>query len=146
MYPSGPWRGFWEQQGWGRQFMRELVLNFSDGQVTGSGVDVGGRFTFLGQYDEAGNVVLVKKYAGKHQVLYRGQYDGEGTIAGRWSILDLWTGPFALRPDHSAQVEDLEAVEILPGSSGHREEMDRAGLGADREPVVAGGPGQLTDA
>ena len=25
MYPSGPWRGYWEQREWGRQPMRDLV-------------------------------------------------------------------------------------------------------------------------
>ena len=35
---------------------------------------------------------------GKHQVHYEGTYDGEGTIAGTWSIPPLWSGPFAISP------------------------------------------------
>src|SRR5262245_47003909 len=98
MYPSGRWRGHWEQAVWGRQAMRQLVLHFSDGGVAGSGVDVVGRFTFSGEYDDRGNVVLVKQYAA-HEVLYRGRYDGEGTIHGEWTIGEHWRGPFALSPE-----------------------------------------------
>jgi len=38
--------------------------------------------------------VLVKQYVGRHQVLYRGSYDGEGTIRGEWSIGAHWRGIF----------------------------------------------------
>jgi hypothetical protein len=79
--------------------MRDLVLHFGDGQVDGSGIDIVGRFSFQGQFDQAGNVVLVKQYLGRHRVLYAGRYDGEGTIFGEWSIGELWRGPFALRPE-----------------------------------------------
>jgi hypothetical protein len=79
--------------------MRELVLHFGDGLVDGSGMDIVGRFSFQGHYDHAGNVVLVKQYVGRHQVLYTGRYDGEGTIFGEWSIGQTWRGPFALRPE-----------------------------------------------
>jgi hypothetical protein len=102
MYPSGPWRGFWEQQFWGHQVMRDLVLRFADGQVEGAGIDVVGRFTFQGHYDNAGHVVLVKQYLNRHQVLYTGRYDGEGTIFGEWSIGSIWRGPFALSPERFA--------------------------------------------
>jgi len=98
MYPSGAWRGFWEQQMYGRQSMRQMVLRFEGGRIDGDGVDVIGRFTFTGGYDDGGSVALIKKYVGRHQVLYRGAYDGEGSIVGRWSIGDTWSGPFALAP------------------------------------------------
>ena len=29
---------------------------------------------------------MVKLFLGRHRVLYRGRYDGEGTIHGTWSI------------------------------------------------------------
>jgi hypothetical protein len=99
MYPSGKWRGFWEQAVWGRQAMRDLTLRFAGGRVEGGGVDAIGRFTFRGVYGDDGTVVLVKQYLGRHQVLYRGVSDGEGTIAGEWSIGSAWRGPFALSPD-----------------------------------------------
>jgi hypothetical protein len=98
MYPSGAWRGFWEQPVFGRQSMRQMVLRFEGGRIDGDGVDVIGRFTFTGSYDDSGSVALIKQYAGRHQVIYRGAYDGEGSILGRWSIGDSWSGPFALAP------------------------------------------------
>src|SRR4051812_48785127 len=96
MYPSGRWVGYWEQQIWGRQPMHGLELHFAEGQVRGSGRDVIGAFTFQGQYDQQGAIVMIKQYLGRHTVLYHGQYDGEGTIFGRWSIGEMGTGPFAL--------------------------------------------------
>jgi hypothetical protein len=101
MYPSGRWRGYWEQHGYGRQPMHDLVLRFAGGVIDGEGVDVVGRFTFEGVYDPDGSVTLVKHYLGQHDVLYRGTYDGEGTIWGDWSIGEHYTGPFALSADFS---------------------------------------------
>src|SRR3954447_1101066 len=51
VYPSGKWRGFWEQAPWGRQQMHNLVLHFTAGNVDGSGADKIGPFTFQGTYD-----------------------------------------------------------------------------------------------
>jgi hypothetical protein len=112
MFPSGAWRGYWEQQGFGRQPMHELVLRFEDGRVEGKGVDCVGRFTFSGRYDESGRVVLTKQYLRRHSVRYEGTYDGEGTIYGRWTIDPYWSGPFALspvrrRPPPDAPIESL---------------------------------------
>jgi len=79
--------------------MTPFTLHFVAGCVTGEGRDVVGRFTFGGEYDEAtGEVRLVKQYIGKHQVLYVGRPDGEGSILGTWSIGEHCTGPFLLRP------------------------------------------------
>jgi hypothetical protein len=99
MYFSGAWRGYWEQAGFGRQLMYDLTLYFEGGGITGEGYDCIGPFTFAGEYDEHGDVVLVKQYLGRHQVVYNGRYDGEGTIYGRWTIGELWSGPFALHPE-----------------------------------------------
>lgn len=99
MYPSGRWDGFWVQQYYGRQAMTPFTLHFTEGRVTGQGKDMVGRFTFSGIYDEAtGTVRIVKQYVGKHQVLYVGQPDGEGSIQGTWSIGPDQKGPFLLRP------------------------------------------------
>lgn len=99
MYPSGRWDGFWVQEHVGRQAMTPFTLRFADGQVTGDGRDLVGRFTFAGAYDEAtGEVRMVKQYLGKHRVLYVGRSDGEGSIHGTWSIGADYTGPFLLRP------------------------------------------------
>ena len=112
MYPSGRWRGYWEQAVYGRQTMRDLVLRFSAGQIEGEGVDIIAPFTFHGEYDERGNVVLVKQYLNRHQVLYRGSYDGEGTIFGEWSIGEAWRGPFALSPERHEISEDVPILAI----------------------------------
>src|SRR5262245_14883555 len=113
MYPSGRWEGFWVQQHWGRQPMTPFTLRFADGEVTGDGKDVVGRFTFSGTYDQAtGAVRMVKHYIGKHQVLYVGLPDGEGSIQGTWSIGPLCTGPFLLRPAVSKPRRDDPIEEI----------------------------------
>jgi hypothetical protein len=92
--------------------MDDLVLHFADGLIDGGGRDVIGRFTFHGTYNEAGEVRMVKQYVGRHQVAYVGSYDGEGTIFGKWSIGELFSGPFALAPlrgwiDPDAPIEPL---------------------------------------
>ena len=112
MYPSGRWRGHWEQACWGRQAMHELELHFAAGRVTGRGVDLIGPFTFAGGYDDGGGVVLVKHYVGRHQVLYRGRYDGEGTIHGEWTIDELWRGPFALSPETNRADADAPILAV----------------------------------
>ena len=118
MYPSGSWRGFWDQVAYGRQPMRELALNFSGDRVEGSGVDVVGPFTFDGTYDSDGTITLIKRYP-HHTVKYQGRYDGEGTIYGEWSIGDYAGGKFALTPHRSTVPRETEILEITaqePGS------------------------------
>lgn len=113
MYPSGAWEGEWFQGAFGRQRMEAFRLQFAGGRVTGSGRDVVGRFHFAGEYDEAtGRITLVKQYVGRHRVLYDGRPDGEGSIAGTWSIGPEWTGPFVLRPVVARPAEDAPIVEI----------------------------------
>jgi hypothetical protein len=111
MFPSGPWRGYWEQAAWGRQPMTELTFDFAGGVVTGNGRDCIGPFSFHGRY-AGGTVTMIKQYHGRHAVKYEGSYDGEGTIFGRWSIGSQWSGPFALspvadRPASDAPIESL---------------------------------------
>ena len=112
MYPSGLWRGYWEQPAFGRQPMNNFMLRFADGVVEGEGRDVIGRFTIAGTCDDRGNVGFVKQYVGRHRVHYRGQYDGEGTIFGVWSIGASWSGPFALSPVRSSPSHDLPIRDI----------------------------------
>ena len=113
MYPSGRWDGFWVQEMLGRRAMTPFYLHFANGNVTGEGKDVVGLFTFSGRYDEAtGQIRLVKQYLGKHQVLYVGQPDGEGSIAGIWSIGTDNTGPFLLRPMFTKPTGEEPIAEI----------------------------------
>jgi len=99
MYPSGSWDGFWVQEHYGKQRMTAFQLRFADGEIEGEGRDVIGRFDFTGSYDmQTGEMVMMKRYIGKHVVFYRGHPDGEGSIAGTWSIGDAWKGPFLIQP------------------------------------------------
>ncbi|MGH7139697.1 MAG: hypothetical protein ACREHD_28490 [Pirellulales bacterium] len=109
------WRGYWEQRGWGRQPMRNLTLEFAGGIVRWQGVDCIGRFTFEGTCDAQGVVAMVKQYLGRHQVLYQGQFDGEGTIFGRWSIRPFDSGEFVLTVVRDRQASE-EIEEIVPAS------------------------------
>jgi hypothetical protein len=120
MFVSGVWRGFWEQEGYGRQPMEAFELHFHGGLATGHGLDVVGRFTFQGEYDEAtGRVTLVKQYLGRHRVFYDGRPDGEGSILGKWTITESFvgteyvtTGPFVLNPDLPRPTGDEPITEI----------------------------------
>ena len=121
MYPSGTWRGFWEQAMYGRQEMQAFELHFAPGgPVTGRGVDVVGPFTFSGTADPAtGHVVLVKQYLRKHSVRYAGQPDGEGCILGRWTLevraggaTFTDAGTFLMRPDLPRPTGDEPIVRL----------------------------------
>jgi len=79
------YEGWWEQEGWGRQPMRNLQLQFQAGSVTGSGADAIGPFTLRGSLQE-GRVRLLKQYLDRHSVEYSGHFDGEGVLAGAWHI------------------------------------------------------------
>jgi len=114
MFPSGLWRGHWEQPGFGRQFMHDFTLRFDAGVITGGGRDIVGPFVIRGTHD-GGRVEFVKQYLGRHQVAYIGSYDGEGTIHGRWVIVEgpfVAEGPFALspsprQPDPTAPIHEI---------------------------------------
>jgi hypothetical protein len=112
MASTSHWRGYWEQRGWGRQSMHDLVLKFAEGVISGKGNDCIGSFRFEGTCDSQGVVVMMKQYLGKHRVLYQGQYDGEGTIFGRWSIGPFDSGEFLLSlvPDRAASAEVAELI------------------------------------
>jgi hypothetical protein len=118
MFPSGSWRGYWEQPEYGRQEMRGLVLRFADGEVTGEGTDLIGPFIVRGNYASSGSMSLVKQYVGRHQVLYLGQHDGEGTVFGRWSIPPWSGGTFALAPAVTPPPVDAPIQELRPTREG----------------------------
>ena len=100
-FPSGPWVGFWIQDGWGNQRM-SLSLAFANGRVTGSGRDIVGRFDFSGTYDlKSGRVEMVKHYDTRvHLVSYNGANQGDGMwLWGVWNILAAYRGGFHLWPE-----------------------------------------------
>jgi hypothetical protein len=98
-FPSGPWSGFWIQDGMGRQTMR-LTLSFSGGKVSGHGTDIIGRFTFEGTYDlKTGRCLMVKQYEAAHRVQYDGVNEGDGMwLWGVWRM-EIGRGGFHLWPE-----------------------------------------------
>ena len=121
MYPSGTWRGFWDQRAFGCQEMSAFELHFQpNGQARGQGIDMVGPFTFAGSaYPVTGHVTLVKQYLGKHTVKYVGQPDGEGCILGAWTIDHRVngvtyhdTGAFLMKPDLPPPTGDEPIVRL----------------------------------
>lgn len=80
-----PCEGWWEQQWFGRQTMEELRVTVSPPLLAGTGTDVVGAFVLQGDIASDGVVEIRKTYLGKHQVVYVGQYDGEGRLWGTWA-------------------------------------------------------------
>ncbi len=66
---------WWEQREFGRQPMEQLRLRFDGDKIVGAGVDVVGRFTMRGTLVH-GQIAIVKRYIGQHDVAYVGTYDG----------------------------------------------------------------------
>lgn len=78
---SGPWIGWWIQQGFrGHQ---RLQLSFSNGRIVGDGGDDSGKFNISGEY-EADEVNLQKHYP-LWSVNYLGRWDGT-ILSGHWTI------------------------------------------------------------
>lgn len=105
--------GWWEQLGFGRQFMQELTLGMADGRVCGGGKDILNPFTLSGTIDNRGLVEIVKSYEDRHSVLYRGSFDGEGTLFGTWYVQGL-SGKWSIRLLRPKWANDEEIQEILP--------------------------------
>ena len=45
-------------------------------------------------------------------MLYQGRYDGEGTILGRWSVMGIVDGPFALSPERFTVDADAPILSV----------------------------------
>ncbi|MGB7343054.1 MAG: hypothetical protein WBD20_02480 [Pirellulaceae bacterium] len=106
--------GWWEQDYFGRQAMNPLVLNFDNGNVTGSGNDIVGPFTMSGVIKD-GNVAIKKRYVGQHDTDYIGQFDGEGTMQGKWHIHEM-TGPWMIHlrgPREGGADQDARDIQQL---------------------------------
>ncbi len=105
--------GWWEQAGFGRQPMNNLVVEFSAGHLSGSGMDIVGEFTLQGHMQSDGQIRLVKQYVGRHQVIYLGQYDGEGTFFGTW-VIDVLHGSWSIKILAGRGDSQPAIQEILP--------------------------------
>lgn len=85
-FPSGKWTGFFTDKRIPGKHAMDLLLTFSQGNMTGTGRDWVGPFTIDGAYQTGdGLCVWVKQYTGKHAVSYRGFNEGKG-IWGVWEV------------------------------------------------------------
>jgi hypothetical protein len=100
----------------GRQPMEDLSLQLADGLIRGGGRDVIGLFTFYGRMEQDGRVLMTKQYIGQHAVTYQGQYDGEGTIFGKWSIGPWDSGDFLLRLSRAENSAADQSITMLQPS------------------------------
>ncbi len=104
--PTGEWNGFYlerhqEKRGW-----MHLYLSFANGQIQGEGTDYVGPWVASGNYDlDSGICQWVKKYIGKHHVVYAGQVTENG-IQGQWEISFI-RGPFHIWPKGLSQLTEL---------------------------------------
>lgn len=119
-FPSGRWTGFYIYNGDHAQHPMAARIKFTGGTLFGEGGDEIGAFTFSGWYsEETGDCAWVKRYAGAHEVDYRGARDGKG-IWGTWTI-GAFRGGFHLWPeqDAAAATEKRRAAEApaLPHES-----------------------------
>jgi hypothetical protein len=103
-FPSGPWTGFFLQKAIPGRHLMELRLTFSAGTLAGEGRDWVGKFVLRGRYSTGdGKCHWVKRYLGKHDVVYNGFNEGKG-IWGIWEIPsvahpDIGRGGFHIWPE-----------------------------------------------
>lgn len=127
-FPSGPWTGFFLQRPLyaGRNRM-SLALWFRDGRLDGEGRDRVGRFVLRGHYDtESGEVVMRKRYLGRHEIFYRGYNDAGMGIWGTWAIEGYMTDGFHIWPEGMADpTQRRRAAEADEPIEGGRRNTER---------------------
>lgn len=97
-FPSGPWTGYYTYNHSAERGRMELDLKFTDGLVSGSGIDPVGFFVIRGRYDaQNAECWWNKSYPGRHTVYYRGFREGNG-IWGVWDIRNELHGGFRIWP------------------------------------------------
>jgi len=112
-FPSGIWDGFYLYASGPQSHRYEMYfyLDFTDGNVTGSGSDNVGSFTWNGSYDAKTFAVKLVKHYSSHVVHYDGMADESG-IYGRWSILDANSGGFHIWPRKGGEKAEDAVVEV----------------------------------
>ena len=106
--------GWWEQDGYGQQPMRDLRLSFEFDMVKGTGTDMIGDFELEGSI--AGTTItLNKQYKGAHSVTYLGIWDGEGTYQGSWNVSGA-VGRWLIKVVSAESGSGIQ--ELSPASSG----------------------------
>ena len=101
--------------------MSDLRLQFVQGEIQGSGVDIIGPFEFSGIISGDGRVAMVKQYLGRHSVDYLGMYDGEGMMWGRWRI-GFDHGRWMITIRSAASASSAAIPEYVPASAEMGEE------------------------
>jgi len=94
VFRSGDWHGYYVQGG--QQGDMDFKLTFSDGKISGGGVDSIGDFSFHGTYDSNIKTVHIIKAYSTHQVVYQGGKTAQGTLEGSWRVGDAH-GTFLLK-------------------------------------------------
>jgi hypothetical protein len=96
---ASAWKG-WFAQADDKNAM-DLNMAVDNGGVFGAGTDTVGAFVVAGTHDAgSGQFNFVKKYLGKHEVLYFGMAKGDGgnmRVQGKWSIPGNCDGTFLLQ-------------------------------------------------
>jgi len=113
-FPSGPWFGFYRQDG--EQSRQRFSLTFRDGRITGGGTDPVSPFRVDGTYDVASGAVRITKSYMQYKVYYNGSNDGDG-ICGLWEIPSGFTtdsGEFHIWPDELAMEQSRRIEATAP--------------------------------
>ena len=110
--PDGPWTGFYEEYGKEGNFPMSCTFTFSEGNISGSGSDEVGTFTFAGSYSKDYQVSMKKSYH-THTLLYEGHADENG-IWGKWSFpaMKFISAGFHLWPKKGAKESIKEELAI----------------------------------
>ena len=106
--------GWWEQRGLGRQPMSNLIVDFANGELQGTGEDVVGRFVLNGRI-EGEQLFIRKQYLGQHSIDYHGTTNGEGVYFGEWGYDGFTGGKWSIRFRALAGDGDAPIAEIGHG-------------------------------
>lgn len=103
--------GWWEQEGYGRQAMRDLRLFFSNGKISAEGSDMVGSFEMTGSLTQ-NRIYLFKQYLGKHFIEYHGESIGEGLYTGEWTCYGHVGGKWLIRIERTAANDSDSSADI----------------------------------
>src|ERR1043166_3159239 len=118
-FPSGPWTGFYNYGPEKGKHRMDLVLTFSNSQITGDGRDDVGAFVIAGRFDSANRECYwTKTYVGAHDVFYRGFREGGKGIWGVWELPGS-SGGFHIWPlgEGEGEHEREESEEPVPAEA-----------------------------
>lgn len=112
-FPSGEWVGFYTYSGRARKHRMDLILDFSNGRISGEGMDDVGGFVITGTYNSTSmECSWSKDYIGRHTVFYEGYGENKG-IWGTWEIY-IDTGGFHIWPVSGGSGADASETEEEP--------------------------------